>query len=300
METKPLVSIVIPVYKGADYLAQAVQSALAQTYPHKEVIVINDGSPDSATEEVALSFGNQIRYRHKANGGVASALNRGVHEMQGRLFCWLSHDDLYYPQKLELQVQAYLAAKDPDTVVFCDFDLIEADGKPMYPVRLHQVDVKNMEFHFLKDSHFHGCTFMVPRPLFDRAGVFDESLRHVQDYDMWIRIARVAKFVRVPHVLVSGRQHEMQDSRFKRDEAVMECDTKFNARLKEYIRAGGKRRSELARNCWYIYKSHSERGHKETAKTALYYSVLNMAHPQALWRASCKVGRRALAVGLGR
>ncbi len=101
----PFVSIVIPVYNGANYLREAIESALGQTYPDVEVIVVNDGSNDGGkTRDVALSFGNRIRYLEKTNGGVATALNLGVREMRGELFAWLSHDDVYYPEKIARQV----------------------------------------------------------------------------------------------------------------------------------------------------------------------------------------------------
>lgn len=72
----PLVSIIIPVYNGSDYLEEAIESALNQTYKNIEIIVINDGSTDNgATEMIALKYRDQIRYFHKTNGGVSSALN---------------------------------------------------------------------------------------------------------------------------------------------------------------------------------------------------------------------------------
>ena len=85
--TPSLVSLIIPVYNGSNYLREAIESALAQTYPCCEVIVINDGSTDQgATEAIALSYGERIRYFSKANGGVASALNLGLREMRGSFF----------------------------------------------------------------------------------------------------------------------------------------------------------------------------------------------------------------------
>ena len=80
----PLVSIVIPVYNGSNYLAQAIDSALGQTYPNCEVLVVNDGSDDGgATAELALGYGEKIRYFEKENGGVATALNLGIRQMAG-------------------------------------------------------------------------------------------------------------------------------------------------------------------------------------------------------------------------
>ena len=101
----PLVSIIIPVYNGGNYLAEAIDSALAQTYKNLEIIVVNDGSCDNGkTEEIALSYGDKIRYFRKENGGSSSALNYGIKQMNGEWFSWLSHDDLYYPEKIEKQV----------------------------------------------------------------------------------------------------------------------------------------------------------------------------------------------------
>ena len=84
---KSLVSIIIPVYNGANYLREAIDSALNQTYQNCEVIVVNDGSDDNGkTEEITLSYGSRIRYFRKENGGVATALNAGIREMQGEYF----------------------------------------------------------------------------------------------------------------------------------------------------------------------------------------------------------------------
>ena len=75
----PKISIVIPAYNASNYLAQAIDCALAQTYPNVEIIVVNDGSKDEgATERVALSYGDKIRYFSKENGGSSSALNMGI------------------------------------------------------------------------------------------------------------------------------------------------------------------------------------------------------------------------------
>ena len=122
----PLVSIVIPVYNGANYLSEAIDSALAQTYVNVEVIVVNDGSTDDGkTKDIALSFGNRIRYLEKGNGGVATALNLAVGEMRGELFSWLSHDDAYYPDKIARQVATLAAIEDDKTIPFCNYDIID-------------------------------------------------------------------------------------------------------------------------------------------------------------------------------
>src|SRR5574344_1270331 len=105
MEDNSKVSIVIPVYNGSNYLKQAIDSAINQTYKNIEIIVVNDGSnDDEATEKIALSYGDKIKYYKKVNGGVASALNLALKNMTGKYFSWLSHDDLYYANKIEKQI----------------------------------------------------------------------------------------------------------------------------------------------------------------------------------------------------
>ena len=106
-QMQPKVSIIIPVYNGSNYLQEAIDSALAQTYPNCEILVINDGSCDEGkTEAIALSYGDRIRYFKKENGGVATAVNYGIEHMTGDYFAWLSHDDYYLPHKIERQMRA--------------------------------------------------------------------------------------------------------------------------------------------------------------------------------------------------
>ena len=134
---EPKVTIIIPVYNGSNYLAQAIEAALAQTYLNCEIIVVNDGSKDDgASEKIALSYGNKIRYYLKENGGVSSALNFSLEKMTGEWFSWLSHDDLYYPNKIEKQVAFIneLLEKDKTldlskTVIHCVTESIDKDGK---------------------------------------------------------------------------------------------------------------------------------------------------------------------------
>ena len=129
----PLVSIVIPAYNASNYLADAVNSALAQTYKNIEIIVVNDGSKDDgATRAVAETFGDKIRYFEKENGGSSSALNYGIKLMKGEWFSWLSHDDLYYPKKIEKEIE-YLRTQSPENlklhVIFSASDHDDKDGK---------------------------------------------------------------------------------------------------------------------------------------------------------------------------
>ena len=126
-EFQPLVSIVIPVYNGSNYMREAIDSALAQSYERVEVIVVNDGSTDD-TEQIALSYGERIRYFRKENGGVSSALNLGIKEMKGEYFSWLSHDDLYTPDKIEVQIDALRGLEEKNALVLCKAEFINKNS----------------------------------------------------------------------------------------------------------------------------------------------------------------------------
>lgn len=207
------VSIIIPVYNGANYLAQAIDSALAQTYQDLEIIVVNDGSNDGgATQQIIRSYGERIRAFEKPNGGVSTALNLGLDVMTGAYFSWLSHDDLYRPDKVRRQVEHLASFSGRDVISYCDFDAIDAEGRVLQTCRAGATTAAQFPIKLLMTNFLHGCTLMIPRAAFERCGRFDPGLRAVQDYDLWFRMAHEYDFESLPEVLVQGRYHPEQDS----------------------------------------------------------------------------------------
>lgn len=214
---KPLVSIIIPVYNGGNYLKEAIDSALAQTYENVEVIVVNDGSKDQgATERIALSYGDKIRYFAKENGGVATALNLAIKQMNGEYFSWLSHDDLYYPTKVERQIDALQENGDLIAIVQSDYDLLDMDTQSTTPVlqsKMYPLEkITNSVFPVLQGL-VHGCSLLIHKIHFERVGVFDENLRTTQDYDLWFRMFRYQRTIYVTEPLVVARLHSSQGSK---------------------------------------------------------------------------------------
>lgn len=223
--SKPLVTIVIPVYNGADFLTQSIQSALNQTYEAIEIIVINDGSTDGgATERVARSFGESIRYFSKTNGGVASALNLAIREMSGDYFSWLSHDDLYSDDKVARQVEYLSAHGANNTIVYSDYSIFTNDGvTEAIAVCMPGVDPELFRYWITSESALHGCSLLIPRSAFSSIGGFNEGLRTTQDYELWFRMAGTYRFVHLPLVLVSSRSHSNQDTHKIADIAFAEA-----------------------------------------------------------------------------
>jgi glycosyltransferase involved in cell wall biosynthesis len=208
----PLISIVIPVYNGANYLQEAVVSALAQTYKNLEVIVINDGSCDGGkTEKIARSYGSRLRYFRKENGGVASALNLGLEKMKGDYFSWLSHDDLYYPHKIQAQVEA-MKKHSENTILYSQYETIDSHSRLIRKIKRRQIETDDFFRLLVTKSPVHGCTLLIPVTCFRESGTFDETLKTTQDYQLWFRMAKRYTFVHMPAILVKSRLHAEQGS----------------------------------------------------------------------------------------
>jgi glycosyltransferase involved in cell wall biosynthesis len=215
----PRVSIIIPVYNGANYMREAIDSALAQTSDDVEVIVVNDGSRDNgATAEIARSYGDRIRYIEKENGGVSSALNRGIAEMRGRWFCWLSHDDRYLPDKVSTQL-AFLDGNPEARVAGCNFQIIDEHGNVTSEFREHLSIVRTGRD--VLSSWIYGCGLIIDRAALIDAGRFNESNRTTQDLEMWLRLAERDAIHLMPNVLAQFRRHaeagSQTETRYQRD-----------------------------------------------------------------------------------
>lgn len=228
----PLVSIVIPAYNASNYLAEAIDSALAQTYKNIEIIVVNDGSKDEGkTRAVAESYGDKIRYFEKENGGSSSALNMGIRNMKGEWFSWLSHDDLYLPGKVQRQVEFLQKLNNKgevnlrNHVLFTASELIDKDGRVIRSPKQADMNKKHVEIEQFTNNRwliagqvqkysFHGCGCFVHKSVFETTGCFDEKLRLLNDVDLWYRIFEKEYRIHfLPEVFVQGRVHASQVSR---------------------------------------------------------------------------------------
>src|SRR5687768_1729437 len=125
-----LVSVVIPTYNRAYCVRRAIDSALAQTYPHLEVIVVDDGSTDGTAELMRTAYGHdgRVRYHRQANGGVSAARNRGIALARGEYVALLDSDDRWKPWKLQAQVACLEHAPDVG-MVWTDMEAVDPDGK---------------------------------------------------------------------------------------------------------------------------------------------------------------------------
>jgi uncharacterized glycosyltransferase RT0329 len=194
----PMVSIVIPVYNGENYLKEAIDSALAQTYKNLEIIVVNDGSTD-ATEQIALSYGDKIRYFSKENGGTSTALNLAIQNMKGEYFSWLSHDDLYYPQKIARNVEELAKLENKDTIIISDLDGMTDHTRTFktagYQEHRDAYPKRNTSYLYpVIYNKTHGCTHLISKKVFETVGLFDVNERVAHDFEFYYRA-----FAKFPH-----------------------------------------------------------------------------------------------------
>src|SRR5262245_47736384 len=223
--TSPLVSVVVPAYNCAPLIGETLESVYGQTYGNWEVIVIDDGSTDETRAALAPHIG-RIRYFHQENRGTAAARNAGVRQARGELIAFLDHDDIWLPQKLELQVQVIQGSSEC-ALVFTDGETFTADG-------IRKPSVISTRFDRLIDAHrtedlmvvkgdiFRNLLFgneiasasavVVRRECLERAGGFDEGIAISDDYDLWLRIARQHMVALIRRRLYKWRWHDASQS----------------------------------------------------------------------------------------
>lgn len=224
MHAKPKVSVIIPCYKQAVFLPQAIDSVLAQTHDDLECIVVNDGSPDNTREVVAsyLLRDSRVRYVEQSNQGLSAARNRGLAEAKGRYIQFLDSDDLLAPEKLQLQLKA-LETCHEIAFSYCDFyycdeiDTTKKVLKGLYPSPefrmarpLHDMALR-WEDDFSMPPH---CFLFDGRFFTDHKIRFDENLPNHEDWDCWMRILALNPcIVRVATELAIYRVHGASMSR---------------------------------------------------------------------------------------
>lgn len=228
------VSVVIPTFNHARFLRSAVNSALAQTMPPCEVIVVDDGSTDD-TAEILASYRDRIRVVRQPNRGVAAARNAGAAVASGELLAFLDADDVWLPAKLERQVARFQAAPDLG-LVHCGVDEIDAEGARLRRVQDGLEGWVADDMLMFKRSVIlgGGSGAMIPLALFKEVGGFDEALSTSADWDLYYRLARRYRVGFITEVLLGYRIH---GSNMHSNIAAMERDM-IRGYLKAFMNAG--------------------------------------------------------------
>ena len=183
---KPNVSVIIPTYNRGWTLRAALDSVLSQTYRDFELIVVDDGSTDD-TAKILQSYGPDVQVLRQANAGVSAARNAGVRAATGALIAFLDSDDRWLPEKLGVQVDFF--ASHPEALICQTEETWIRNGRRVNPKRRHSkpsgmIFERSLELCLVSPS-----AVMIHHSLFNRVGMFDESLPACEDYDLWLRVS---------------------------------------------------------------------------------------------------------------
>lgn len=212
----PLISIVVPVYNTEKYIAETIESVIAQTYDNWELLLIDDGSTDSSRKiiESFVEKDSRIKYHYKENGGQASARNLGVKKANGEYIAFLDSDDIWLPKKLEHQIEELIKYK-PDFLYGLGYFYYPEKAKDEQLVEYDWITGERSGLEFFHQIYL-GCivntnTVLLKRDIFERIGYFDENeiIRGTEDWDLWMRIAlQIPKVYGSPKRNVYYRIHE--------------------------------------------------------------------------------------------
>jgi glycosyltransferase involved in cell wall biosynthesis len=201
MADRPLVSIVTPSFNQGRFIRETIESVLAQGYPHVEYLVMDGGSTDE-TVKILQEFDDRLAWVSEPDRGQADAINKGWRRAQGSVLAYLNSDDTYLPDAVERAVACLEEHPEVGAVYGEGYHVNEAGAiLERYPTEPFSME-RLQETCFICQP-----TVFLRREIVERVGYLDESLHFCLDYDLWIRIGRVARFVYTPHFLANTRLH---------------------------------------------------------------------------------------------
>lgn len=208
LSTRPEVSVVIPLFNASWFIGAALDSVLNQTYPVKEIVIVDDGSTDHP--EVSLKpYADKIRYLQTANSGPGSARNLGAKHCSAPLIAFLDADDQWEADKLEKQIQALVGQNA--ALCYCGRTEVGAEGEFIGEFAQSEYPQGAILERLIEENHISTSSVVVMRKdIFDRLGGFKEStkLSISEDFELWCRIAAQYKIAAVKEPLVRYRLHE--------------------------------------------------------------------------------------------
>ena len=217
MNTAPFFSIIVPTYNQAQYLGEALDSIIGQTDADWEAVIVNDGSTDGTADILETYAQKESRFRiiHQKNGGTGSALNTALKEAKGQWVCWLSSDDVFEINKL--QIHRKWINDYPDYKFFFSQcrQLVGTSGKIVNSNFSSDKAIPPIELQIIemfKKNYVAGNSICISRESWIKTGFFNEQLRYAQDYDMWLRLMIEYRALFIPKNTYLQRIYPGQES----------------------------------------------------------------------------------------
>ncbi len=271
------VSVIIPTYNGEKFICQAIDSVLVQTFPHYEIIVVDDGSTD-ATWQVLETYGEKIRKFSKPNGGPGSARNMGIRNARGSYLAFLDQDDQWLPDRLAAGVEI-LDNRPELALVYSDANICSAEGAITGTTFSYVKPRRGKIFkHLYRNNFIANLTVLVRKSCFVELGELDQSGRMMisDDYNMWLRIAAHYPVEYIDRALARYRIHQanlsldLEKNCLDTFAALNDIDRRFPDKVKRLGSVVAKRKAHL----YYLLAVHYLRNRqKETGRQELQNSI---------------------------
>ena len=283
-----LVSIIIPAYNSERYIGETIQSILSQTYQNYEIIVVDDGSTDNTVEVVKSIDDKRVKYIYQKNASQAVARNTGISNSKGKFIAFLDNDDLWHPDKLEMQLRLF---DNKETgLVYTKIEDIDRDGKSIKSRKSPNYYRGDVFIKLLEQNFIAVSSVMVRVELIKINNLYFRTGRQgSEDWDLWLRLARITKFDYVPKELVKYRVYPESMGNKKRElmyrSAIIVLDETKNELS---IQEKRKYNSCYTKNYFFLTLWHghwliSENRKSEARKTFLKAFKLNLFSFRPIW-----------------
>lgn len=210
-DSNPLITVITPTFNRADFIEEAVNSVLAQTYGNFELLIVDDGSTDDTKAVLAPALQDtRVQYFYQQNQGQSVARNLALAKAKGEFICFLDSDNYWPPEKLESQVRQF--AENPDyDVVYGDIIEIDEQGREVTRKNMRRYS-GNISSFMIRDNCVSMNTAMARKRCFDELGAMSGQRRVADDYDLWLRFSAKFRFLYVPEFWAFYRVMENQIS----------------------------------------------------------------------------------------
>jgi glycosyltransferase involved in cell wall biosynthesis len=235
---KPIVSVILPVYNGAKYVSQSIESVLKQTFSNFELLIINDGSTDESLSIIESFHDQRIKVINQENKGIIATLNTGIALSQAKYIARIDADDIWSsPDKLSKQME--FLSENPNCVVLGTWaNIIDENGTETLLLSYPETDRE------IRSKMLTKCCLIHPSIVFNKeiclkVGGFDEQEKYVEDYGLWLRMGQFGTFANIPEYLMSYRIHQdsvTQQKNFVQSKNSLELIKKYKLLYPNYTK----------------------------------------------------------------
>ncbi len=265
----PRVTVLMSVYNAEDFLHEAIDSILSQTFTDFEFLIIDDGSKDKSLSIIKSYKDERIRLISRENRGLVASLNQGIKLAKGEFIARQDADDISIPERLEKEV-AYLDAHPKVGLVGSNYAHIDRKGNRTGTVTNVFTRPHDLKLTLITCNQYGHGSVMMRKDVLKKVGDYDKSVGHVEDYDLWVRISRVADVANIEEPLYLWRKTEESISHSNLDLQIQQTfairDKAFEHFLKHrrsyrilYYRSSGlryrERKAILYRDLGYLYRA---------------------------------------------